>query len=490
MRILVFLVLTLATTVGATERNLDRWFDSELVPYVRSQLVEHPRFTGETVMFVVLDNGAPAPVASRLALSLRERLLDAALNTAGVSIGWRQGGSPAGNGSHPVDCSRDNVHYYIGVDIAPQIDGSYRVAVRALDLEDRNWVTGFGKDWNGSLSTIQRNALRETEPDMTFRGARDVPFDAAESDLLAQHLSHELSCALYRQTSGNYIVDANLDVEAEVEATAELAANTLANHSALEFADSRSLANAQLSARLHRIDGSLYQYWLNVTPLEPDDDLPTLNASAYVRLPGIRLAHAPTPDKPAVSPALELPSSGQASTLGPLRVVRSSDTAACTTRNSAWQAAYNRHQDDCTLLAADMYGDAILFVLQYQASLGLVRLADSECRRRAAPNVLIRGQRLRWPLPGDMARGASTSEAREWLREPHVDTYYAFAVTDTAAARQFVNLLDSLPVRCGSALQPGLKDNVLHRWLDEFAVLAARHSKHVDWRAIQVKDVL
>ena len=493
MRGLTLSLLILTSTAVAAERNLDRWFDNELVPYVQSQLLEHPRFKGETVMFVALDNNAPATVANELALSLRERLLDAALNTAGVSIGWRQGGSPTSDASRPVDCINDNVHYYIGIDIAPQIDGSVRVGVRALDLEDRNWVTGFGRQWRGGLSTVQRNALRNTRRDMTFQGARDVPFNAAESDLLAQHLSHELACALYRQTSGGYVVDASLGVSPEFEATAQLAANSLARHSALEFADDRKLANAELSVQVHRIDGPLYQYWLTVTPLEPDEELPTLSASAYVTMPGIRVAATPSvpnpsAPKPSASPALDIPPAN--TTIGPLRVVRSNDPAACRKRRSAWQASYSRYQDDCTLLAADLHSDAILFVLQDQASLGLVRLADSACRNRASPHVVTRGQRLRWPLPGEAVQGAATFESRVWQREPHVDTYYAFAVTDAGAARQFANLLDGLPTRCGDAVQPGLKNNALHRWLDEFAMLAARHSQHVDWRAIQVKDVL
>jgi hypothetical protein len=59
--LLLLLILAVATPVLAKDGNLERWFDEELVPYVASQLVEHPRFKGETVMFVVLENNAPAP---------------------------------------------------------------------------------------------------------------------------------------------------------------------------------------------------------------------------------------------------------------------------------------------------------------------------------------------------------------------------------------------------------------------------------------------
>ena len=201
--------LAVSPHAAAKERNLDRWFDQELVPFVTAQLVEHPRFKNETVMFVVLENNAPASVSNALALSLRDRLLDAALNTAGVSIGWRQGGTPAARSTQPIDCTHDDVHYYIGLELSRHLDGTYGITVRALDLEDRNWVSGFSESWKGQLSTVQRQAARESRADKTFRGARDVPFMAEETDLLAAHLAHELSCALHRETSGSYVVAVN-----------------------------------------------------------------------------------------------------------------------------------------------------------------------------------------------------------------------------------------------------------------------------------------
>jgi hypothetical protein len=162
----------LAAQAAPAERNLDRWFDRELLPFVTSQLVEHPRFKGESVMFVVLEDNVPASVGNELALSLRDRLLDAALNTPGVAVGRRQGGTTAKPGAQSVDCTRDDVHYYIGISVSRRIDGLYGVNVRALDLEDSNWVSGFGKAWQGALTTVQQRAMQRTRADQTFRGAR------------------------------------------------------------------------------------------------------------------------------------------------------------------------------------------------------------------------------------------------------------------------------------------------------------------------------
>ncbi|MFQ5608992.1 MAG: hypothetical protein ACE5F8_01830, partial [Woeseiaceae bacterium] len=93
----IAVVLVLASTphadAASRERNLDRWVDVALLPHVRHELLTHPRFKGETVMFVVLDDNSPATETNALALSLRDRLLDAAVDTPGVRIGWRQGRS-------------------------------------------------------------------------------------------------------------------------------------------------------------------------------------------------------------------------------------------------------------------------------------------------------------------------------------------------------------------------------------------------------------
>ncbi|MDH3453170.1 MAG: hypothetical protein OEN20_12200, partial [Gammaproteobacteria bacterium] len=82
-RLLLILVVAAAqaipTTAESREKDLDRWMDRELIPHVRQQLLVHPRFKGETVMFVVLKDSAPTPVSNALALSLRDRLLDAAV---------------------------------------------------------------------------------------------------------------------------------------------------------------------------------------------------------------------------------------------------------------------------------------------------------------------------------------------------------------------------------------------------------------------------
>ncbi len=497
---LALLCLTaLSVQAQATERSLDRWFDRELVPYVTSQLVEHPRFKGESVMFVVFEDNVPASVSSALAISLRDRLLDAALNTPGVIVGRRQGGAAPGPAAQAVDCTRDEVHYYVGISLSRRIDGSHGIGVRAFDLEDNAWVSGFGAAWHGALSSVQQQAARQSQADATFRGARDVPFTADESDLLAARLAHDLSCALLRETTGRYIVavEQASDAEDNLAVTVQLVSNNLASHDALELSGNEQQVNATLSGKAHPIDGSLYQYWLTVTPTDAGAELSTLSASAYVLLPGYRLAGEPPAwneemPAPAVPDAtVDIPRGGEA-LLGPLRVLKSQDPRSCARPGdtSMRTTTYRESQSQCSVLIADVRADAIVFVLAHQANYGLVRLGGPDCRERTAPRVVTRGAPMRYPVPFTTIGSSEMRETGEWRIAPGIDTYYAFAVTDARVAREFANHIDALPLRCRRSLRKGLENNALHGWLEEFAVLAGRHARHVGWRALEIKDVL
>ncbi|MDX1507361.1 MAG: hypothetical protein R3358_03700, partial [Woeseiaceae bacterium] len=446
---LVFCALLLSSQAFAasSERNLDRWFDNELIPHVREELQTHPRFRGETVMFVVLDDNAPATQTNALALSLRDRLLDAAVDIPGVTIGWRQGRSDAHFGTESVDCTRDDVHYYIGIEVAQQIDNSYTVSVRALDLAERSWVTGFNKSWSGQISMLQRQALRDRRSDATFLGAREVPFSAAQNDLLAKHLAHELSCALMRQTHGDYVLpNAHPDADG-FESTLELVSNNIAANAAIELTSDAQTANARILGKAHHVDGSLFQYWLTITPLDSASGLTTLSASAYVLLPDRMFAAGNDPGErsgPWAAPA----------------VMR--ETPALPVSRSRNQHGPQTFEDD-----------VVVYYLEHSASDGLLRSGDRKCRDRARAHVVRSGEILDFPIYTPSRRTTRVEVVTEWRTAPLHDTYYAVAVTDERLARRIANHLDVLPVRCGGLRRKGLTGTELEAWLDELAMIAA-----------------
>jgi hypothetical protein len=493
-RFLILLTLVIVqaipTTAESREKSLDRWLDNELVPYVKQQLVLHPRFKNETVMFVVLQDNAPASVSNELALSLRDRLLEAAIDSSGVSIGWQQGRSGTTLESRPDDCMHDDVHYYVGLELSQELDSRYSVSVRALDLEDRTWVTGFGKQWNGRLSTVQRQAMRQQRVDETFLGARDVPFTLAQTDLLAANLAHQLSCTLKQQMEDEYVVVAKTDtpVHDDLGRTVELISNNLANRQALTLTTDALKTNATLSGKAHQISDALYQYWLTVTPDSDTENLTSLSVSAYIVIPEARAAlanqpyrdtelNAPMPktiryEKP---PAISIPNAGKDGLIGPLTITASRPGAGCLS--------------PCSLLQTRANTDAIVFFLEHQASHGMVRLAGENCRKRTAASVARNGEVLSFPIAKTTTNSGNWHETFEWDLASDVDTFYAVVVTNSDVARRLANHIDSLPARCSNSLRPGLKGAALQNWLTEFATITSRAAQHIDWRAIQVQDI-
>ena len=491
-RLLIILTLFLAqsipTTAESREKNLDQWLDRELVPYVKQQLIVHPRFKNETVMFVVLQDNAPASISNKLALSLRDRLLEAAIDSAGVSIGWQQGRSGNSLESRPDDCLHDNVHYYVGLELSQNLDSRYSVAVRALDLEDRTWVTGFGKQWSGQLSTIHRQAMRQQSVDPTFLGARDVPFTLEQTDLLASHLAHELSCTLKQQMEEEYVVSANdSPADDELHGTVELIGNNLANRQALKLTNDAAKANAVLSGKAHQIDDVLHQYWLTVTPESDVDNLAALSVSAYIVLPKnkpspVAVDRVPLHDSSGAqkisyerAPAITIPNAGKEGLIGPLRIAAPPSAAQC-----LWP---------CSVLQTRANADAIVFFLEHQANHGLVRLADEDCRKRTVARIARSGDTLSFPIAKTTTDRNKWSETYEWAMDAESDTFFAVVATDADVARRLANHIDSLPMRCSTSMRPGLKDAALRRWLTEFASITARSADHIDWRAIQVRDI-
>ncbi len=501
---LALLVLcTLAPLATAKEAGLDRWIDSELLPYLGGQLSEHPRFRGETVMFVVLDGSAPTARSNALALSLRDRLLDAARDFRGVKIGWLQ---ESRLDSGPVDCSRDDVHYYIGIELLRRLDGRYELRVRAQDVEDRSWVAGFAKSWRGRLNRAQQQAVRTAAIDDTFLGAREVPFTLAQVDLLARRVAHDLSCELMRQTHGEYIVaetashDGQYGNDDAFDATVELIGNYIASHPSVDVTGDDEQVNAELAGKAFQIDGTLHQFWLRVTPNGRDGNLATLSASAYVTLPETRQANArsPAPVRPQRLPparptppdTFSMPRIGDDAILGALSVAEPAHVRQCGSRSALLQATSDwssrRH---CSLLKADLYANAVVFVLQHQAQLGLVRPGGDECRARTQASVVRRGESLRFPVAAFRADTGELRATDDWHVVPRRDTYYVVAVADAGSARRLANHIDRLPIRCGSRSRPGLRNGELRDWLEEFAMLAAQSESLFDWRALELKNI-
>lgn len=466
-------LLSLATIGNAAPKpvELERWIDTELAPYVSTQLSSLPRFRNETLQFVVMKDGKPQSIASALALSIRDRLQGALMDTPGIRIAW-QADRPKYSrlpGSLAVDCSADAVHYYIGIELSELRAGEFELGVRALDLEDRSWVTGFGKTWTGSLTAAQQRDWRDVGTDAAFLGEREVPFEASQTDLLAADLAHEIGCALLQQTAGEYVAVPVSDLEPEPDAVIELVTNNLAAYHALQLTKTASDANAAIEAKAHRVDDDLYQVWVTVRPLKASDELTDISASAYVYMPQAFLAA----ERVSMSPTPSATRSG--AVLANLKLVELDDRRSCNSRS------------ECFALQASSHSDAVVFFLNHQLNHGLVRLGD--CEQRATARVVRANKSVSFSLIKDSMGSGKWQAGDRWDLNPSKDTYYAVAASDAKAARAIARHIERLPLRCSPSLRSGLQGPELQAWLDELNAIADHWSSRVDWQVIRVETL-
>ena len=421
----------------------EKWFDRELIPAVIQHLDTHPRFRDETLLFVVLGNDRPAPVGNALAMRLRDRLLDAAVEADGIRVAWQQ--APYGQPS----CTRDKPDYYIGIEIAPRLDGGYRVGVRALDAVEGHWIGGFPAGWEGRLSSREQAAYRETVTDPAFLGTRDVPYSADQPDLIARHLSHALGCEIFSVLDVDYVVALERDATgvptetlAPLADTVELAARNLNEGNAIELTADRDNANARLDGKAHAISGNLHQYWLGITPL--NGDLGSLSTSVYITLgdgadPDASVASSPAPASIA---GVVMPGNSRRGLVAPLSVFRADRDTTCSSATGR-----------CAILQTLALDDAIVYTMVHAGDRGLSRLANDGCQYRPSARVLPRGHTALFPVAGPSGRGEDASASGRWLIEPGTTVYYAIATDNATDARRIASLVERLPVGAAKAGQ-------------------------------------
>ncbi|MDJ0927918.1 MAG: hypothetical protein QNJ73_09730 [Gammaproteobacteria bacterium] len=482
-------LLLFARAVDARTTTLMTWADQELAPYVVSQLTEHPRFKGETVVFVALQDGAPAPITNALVLELRDRLVNAVIDEPAVTIGWQT--DHVGRDGPAIDCTRDIVHYYIGLEVDRLIDDRHRVTLRVLDATDRSWVTGTSQSWEGRLTRAQKKAFSQSMTDEYFRGSREVPFSPTQTDLLAARLAHELTCNLLRQVGGEYVIAADSASErsAQLAGALELVRNNLAGNPALQITTNSGVANATLVGKAHPIAGDLHQYWVTITPTGTATELPAISASTYVRLPySARVPVAAANPGPASAP---LPVSAPNNDLiTPLYVVEPRQRSSCYRRG--WPSRKVRvvgsdhtiARGECFWLQTRPERDVAMFLLNYQVIHGLVSLTGRRCGNSSAWLDARADKTLQFPAPDDDRVSASA-----WQGHAGLESFYAIAVSNDRAARELAVLVEQLPTRCALSATQGLSGSALEAWLARLGSFNNRWQHAVDWQAVRVEHV-
>lgn len=461
------------------EPDLMRWVSQDLTPYLREQLSSHPRFKGEPVLLVAMHGPDVLPDIDGLSGSIRSRLMDSLLDTPGVNLVWRPSTPLWEHHRRPTRtrCQDPSaVHYYLGIQVLAQPGGDARVSVRALDLQDQAWVSGFGRHWQGRLSAAQQGALSSRQADEYLRGLRVLPFDPGQTDLAAAYLAENLGCLLGGGTSAMRVYVAPVqDAPAGLQTTLGLLGNYLGRLQAVPLTDDPAAATHVLRAEAHAVHGGTYQVWARLHPRPGASESTTIDTLAYVRLgtpaPGGLAARQADPD-------------GGDRLLSPLRLLAPRDPGLCASADP-WHRGERRIAGSEPVPAGGCFAvelaarrDADVFLLDHRPDTALVRLLPDTCEYPGRRVRLAAGETLRVP-----ARGGGVAPRRG---SSGMETFYVLATSDPAASQALAHHLQGLPDACEPA-ERGPHEEALDRWLRDLDRLMARHGTGVDWQAVRVR---
>lgn len=496
--------------------KLDQWVDQSLTPYLSQQLSKHPKFKGQPILIVAMDNGEILPEIDGLRSHIRNRISSALISTQGVNLVNR---SPRQNQNHQrslkqVRCNdADDIRYYIGIDIQRSpLTEAMNVSVRAIDAQQNNaWVSGFGQTSDMSISQRQKDALAQLRSDEYLRGLRVLPFDSNEPDLLASYMAHNLSCLM---RSGNVEGDIRIAVNKSgsstpaTDTTFNLIESYLTRFNEISVTGKPALANTHLKMALHPIDSrrGLYLMSADIERVVDGKRHGGMATQSYIYIDPrqLRTTTATTPTKPVVAkpatpavagPGLALTDGNPiaAGIIADMQIVTPSNLADCQAYNpwangdTARGQQMNLRSGQCFGLSLTSSQQANVYLLYAGANGKVQRLQPTQCSAlQGSPAKVQAGQTLRYP--------AKSSQAKviELDARPGAETVYGIAISDAASAAQFEQLISAYPDICGgqeairiTSTQAQPKLRTLADRLNSFKA----NNQGMDWQKISINHL-
>ena len=272
--------------------SLENWIDDTAIPYLTKELGESPRFKGKSFLFVNMDKDNIEPEIDDFTIQLREEIIDGLLTKRGIGLIWRPSTKQWEHHTSikNVQCNRPvKEDYYIGIDaFISTFNGKLNIKIRALDIAEKSWVTGFGISWQGTFSSMQKEALQKKNPDNYLLGLRPLPFNEYQADLLAAYLSKNLSCLFADMELDEIIVDIKQENPYRIRYfnnAFNLVSNYLARYKEVTVTDDPSKANITVLVEVHKVYKNLFQVWVSARYKKNKQYVPGKETAAYVLLP-------------------------------------------------------------------------------------------------------------------------------------------------------------------------------------------------------------
>lgn len=492
------------------QQSLDSWLDDTLIPYLIQQFGRHPRFRSEPILLVRMQSDNVLPQIDDLTWQIRQRITDALLEQPGLNLAWRPSSrNPQYSQSlDDIVCDAHNdVNYYIGIDSSLNPTGrQLHVKVRALNLAENKWVSGFGKSWQGTPTRAHLNALNRLHVDEHLRGQRPLPFSAQQPDLLAAYLARNLSCLL-RQSSVDqrvvYVSPPNERSPDTVKTALGIIGRYLARFKEVEVTDDPSQANVTLVAAIHSIDQDLHQIWISARQRRGEIYLPGAGTEAYLTLETAD-GNPSEPPRTKTQTASSSPLPPDREKLGDQPIISTFDLLTPHENQHCqhikdWQTGVRRVASNQTLVTGSCLAvevrttvPAHIFLIGQDARGELSQVFPNECDAPPARLAgLHPGGRFRFPVDTD-----SRSGILQLAGPPGTEHIYAIAVTEPGLAGRLNERMKGIQGLCRpgdgypSILRPGslrLPHERVDRWQNYLSWLSDNHPGMMDWRKIQFR---
>jgi hypothetical protein len=482
---------------------LDRWLDDTLMPYLVQQLGQHPRFKGQPVLLVRMQGDNIAPRIDDLTDQIRQKIMDALLKQPGLDIAWRPAIRPWRHHRSLEEVSCGNIrriHYYVGIDCGlARVGGHLYVKVRALNLVEQKWVSGFGKSWQGTPTAAQKAALGREQPDDHLRGLRPLPFSDRQPDLLAAYLARNLSCLMRLGEEDDpvvYVENVALSTPKVFQTTLELVEKYLARFREVEVTDDPSRANVTVTTEIHAIHQNLRQVWVAARHRQGSKYLPGAETEAYVLLDTRKkTAVAGSHPQNVLESDRPLPQVRAPSLISSFSLLTPLKPAFCAT-DSPWIGGMRRVESrehlpsgGCLAVEISLLKAAWVFLVGRSAEGDLTQLFPSECPALRKIDAQLRpGKRLRFPPLSNPGRGILKLDDSAGMEK-----VYAIAITEADLANRFADRLAQHRGLCRPAkdfenlmaiASPASSDRRIQYWPKYLSHLSGRYPGMVEWREI------
>jgi len=431
-------ILLLSTSIAHADSalltgSLGRWLDTDATPKLVEVLSKHPKFSGEVVKIVSLDNGKPVQDLSQMHQAVQAHLTQQLRKHPGVRLAWQESAHTCG--------VPQNLTYLLGIEIKASSAQNQSLSIGMIDVAESVWVSGVSLNWRGRLSSAERLALNRpvgSRPNGTI--ASPLPVNATEA--IAELLQRNIRCSLPEGLNGSVYVEpaqsaalnrvrGQLKRELTLSAVAAMAASPDDAQWTIALATtSMGSQIEELVATLKDRDGEANQHLASV--------FVTGSNNTKVVADDVRIATV------------------RSELLTPMQLQRASSGGVCTS-----------HRDDpdpCVEVTFDLTRTAYLFVLSSNDR----QLRSSSCERNARRlDAGPRKFRMRIPT----SRHPGTADAG----------VYAIAVEDRSAARAIARHIRKAPGACATHSSRGMKN-----WLSELDEILNRYPNTYQWQAVHL----